>query len=193
MCHSARTPAGRPIRKRVGGLTHVRRLLWISGLCVGLTGAAQASMLGDSVDIQYVWPSAGSVYQDLGTITVTSSLQTVTFQPYFDVSVSANQVIVSDSNYAGGYSGAFNGEYVIDESVAAFPAYSIDPSSVLTGGAPVISVVGNTLEINFAGETFLPGEQLVLDIGPAAPEPAPFGLFGAGLGSFLILRRRRTA
>ena len=117
MCHIARTPAGRPIRKQVGALISMRRLLWVSGMCVGLAGAAHASLIGNSVDVQYVWPSLGSVYQDLGTIIVTTSPQTVTFQPYFDVSVSATQVIVNDSNYTGVYSGSFNGEYVIDESV----------------------------------------------------------------------------
>ena len=168
----------------------MRRLLWVSGVCMGLAGAAHASMLGDSVDVEYVWPNLGSVYQDLGTITVAASLQTLTFQPYFDVSVSATQVIVSDSNYSGGYSSSFNGEYVIDGSVAAFPSYVIDSSSVLTGGTPMIEIAGNTLEINFAGLAFTPGEQLVLDIGAPAPEPATFSLFGLPFASVLLVKLR---
>jgi hypothetical protein len=77
--------------------------------------------------------------------------------------------------------------------ITTFPAYVIDSSSVLTGGSPVVTIAGNTLEINFAGLTFQPGEQLALDFGASAPEPATFGLLGVPLASLSLLKRRRAA
>jgi len=110
----------------------MRKLTLSAALCLGLAGVAQAGFIGNSVDVQYVWPNPGSVYADLGTITVTSAPQTVTFQPYFDVTVSGSHIIVDASNYGGTYSGSFNGEYLIDNSVATFPAVLVD-----RGGAVV--------------------------------------------------------
>ena len=168
----------------------MRKLTLSAALCLGLAGVAQAGFIGNSVDVQYVWPNPGSVYADLGTITVTSAPQTVTFQPYFDVTVSGSHIIVDASNYGGTYSGSFNGEYLIDNSVATFPAVLVDPSSILTGGAPDITIAGKTLEISFAGRVFGPGERLVLDV---VPEPATFGLLGIAVAALALLRRRRTA
>jgi hypothetical protein len=171
----------------------MNKLMLTAGLCLGLAGAAQASFIGNSVDVQYHWPSVGSLNADLGTITVTLAPQTVTFQPYFDVTISGTRIVVDTSNYGNAYSGTFNGQYLVDNSVATFPTVFIDPSSVLTGGVPDVTIVGNTLEINFAGRQFLPGEQLVLDVGASIPEPATFGLLGIGVACFALLRRRRTA
>ncbi len=172
----------------------MNKLMLTAGLCIGLAGVAHAGLIGNVIDVQYVWPSAGSVYADLGTITVTPTPQTVTFQPYFNVTISDTQIVVDGSNYGGTYSGSFNGEYLIDESVATFPAYAVDASSVLTGGSPTITTAGNTLEIDFHGLTFLPGEQLVLDVGPTGvPEPATLGLLGISVVSLGLFLRRRTA
>jgi hypothetical protein len=156
-----------------------------------------STLFGDTIDVQYVWPSVGSVYQDLGTITATNTLQTVTFQPYFNVEISGSTVVVNDSGYGSQYSGSFNGQYLIDNSVATFPSYALDPSSVLTGGTPNITIVGNTLEIDFHGLTFPPGSQLVLDFGNVSqtPLPAALPLFATGLGALGLLgwRRKRKA
>ena len=169
----------------------MNRLMLTAGLCIGLAGTAQAGLIGDVIDVQYVWPSAGAIYSDLGAITVTSTPQTVTFQPYFNVTISDTQIVVDGSNYGGTYSGSFNGEYLVDESVATFPAYIVDSSSVLTGGSPTITIAGNTLEIDFHGLAFQPGDQLVLDVGPTGvPEPATFGLLGISFASLALLRRR---
>ena len=118
----------------------------------------------------------------------------MTFQPYFNVVVSATSIVVNASNFTVTYSNSFNGEYVIDKSVTTFPNYTVDLSTYLPGGSPVITAVGNTLEINFAGRAFLPGSQLVLDIGAtSAPEPATFGILAASMASIAFFRRRRTA
>ena len=156
-----------------------------------------STLLGDTIDVQYVWPSLGSVFQDLGPITASATPQTVTFQPYFNVEISGSSAVVNESNYSGVYSGTFNGEYLIDQSVATFPSYSVDISSILTGGTPNITIVGNTLEINFAGLTFASGSQLVLDFDPVSqtPLPAALPLFATGLGALGLLgwRRKRKA
>jgi hypothetical protein len=168
----------------------MRKILPTSLLLMGLAGVAQAGFIGNSVDVQYHWPDVGTLNHDLGTITVTSAPQTLAFQPYFDVTVSGSRIIVDTSNYTGVYSMSFNGEYLIDNSVATFPGVVVDPSSVLTGGAPTITIDGNVLEIDFHGRQFLPGEQLVLDV---VPEPATFGLLGIAIAPLALLRRRRTA
>ena len=164
----------------------------IIALLMLTNGVSHASLLGDTIDVQYVWPSAGIVNSDLGTITVTAAPQSVTFQPYFDVEISSSRIVVNNSNYGGTYSGTFNGQYLIDQSVATFPSYTVDATSVLTGGTPNISIVGNTLEIDFHGLTFQRREQLVLDIGSAVPEPSTWAmmLLGfAGIG-FMAYRRK---
>ena len=154
-------------------------------------GAGQASLVNHVIDVQYVWPSVGSVYQDLGTITVTSAPQSVTFQPYFDVEISSANVLVYNSNYIGTYSGSFNGEYLIDTSEAIFPSYAVDVSSVLPGGNPTISIAGNTLEINFAGRTFEPRSQLVLDFG--VPEPSTWAMMLLGFAGIGVVAYRRKS
>jgi len=77
--------------------------------------------------------------------------------------------------------------------VATFPSYVLDPSSVLPGGIPTITISGNTLEIDFHGLTFQPGSQLVLDFGPVSqtPLPAALPLFASGLGALGLLGWRR--
>jgi hypothetical protein len=182
------------VERHLSVRTLTKPLILAVVLCAGFGGAARADLIGDLVDIQYVWPSAGAIESDLGTITVTSTPQTLTFQPYFDVSASGSQIIVDDSDFFGGtYTGTFNGQYLIDESVTTFPTVAIDASSVLTGGTPDITIAGNTLEINFAGLTFGPGSELVLDVGSSAPEPATFGLLGVAVMSLAFLRRRRAS
>ncbi|HXN45948.1 MAG TPA: PEP-CTERM sorting domain-containing protein [Bryobacteraceae bacterium] len=168
----------------------MKKILLTSLLWMGLAGVAQAGFIGNSVDVQYHWPDVDHFIWDIGTIAVTAAPQTVTFQPYFDVTVSGTRILVNTSNYAGVYSGTFNGEYLIDTSVATFPSVHVDPSSVLPGGTPTITIAGNVLEIDFVGRQFLPGEQLVLDV---VPEPATFGLLGIAVAALALLRRRRTA
>lgn len=157
-------------------------------------GAGHASLIGDVIDVQYVWPSAGSVYSDLGTINVTAAPQTKTFQPYFDVVISGSSIVIDASNYTGNYSGSFNGQYLIDQSVLTFPSYIIDPATVLPGGNPIITAVGNTLEIDFHGLTFGPGSQLVLDFGPVTPgvpEPSTWALMILGFAGIGLMTYRR--
>jgi len=171
-------------------------------LCLTLPGSLRANtILGTTIDVQNVWPSVDVVYQDLGTITVTSTPQTLTtFQPYFDVAISGTQIVLSDSNSYVIYGpppavGTFNGVYLVDESIA-FPDTVIDSSSVLTGGSPIITIAGNTLEIDFDGESFQPGEQLVLDVGPSpTPEPGSgtLMLIGVGLLGLMMVMRKRIA
>ena len=179
------------IQRQVG--TVINRLMLIAGLSMGLAGVAQASLIDNTINVWYVWPSAGNFYLDIGTITATSAPQTVTLQPYFNVTISDTQVVVDGSNFPDvAYSGSFNGQALIDESVTTFPDYTVDPSSRLPGGTPNIAIIGNTLEIDFHGLTFNPGDQLVLDFGASVPEPATFGLLGLSLPALALLRRRRT-
>ena len=79
--------------------TVINKLMLTLGLCIGLAGVAQAGLIGNAIDVQYIWPSAGWVNSDLGTITVASVPQTVTFQPYFNVTISDTQIVVNGSNY----------------------------------------------------------------------------------------------
>jgi hypothetical protein len=166
-------------------------------LAVSLTtiagGAAKATGIeGQTIDVKYVWPTLGSIYADLGSVVAATIPQPLSFGSYFTVSVSSAQIVIGQSNYGGVYSGSFNGQYIVDESVLEFPSYTVDPSSVLGGGTPTMAVAGDTLEINFAGLTFGPGEQLVLDLGPvAAPEPGSLGMLAAGCGFLLLARRGR--
>ena len=132
-------------------------------------GHASTLLLGDSIDVVYVQNTQPN--EDIGTITVTNSPQS--FLNFggggpilFSITISSTSIVVNDSSFAGTYCCSFNGLYFINETVSPFPSYVLDPSSVLTGGTPAISIVGNTLEVNWAGESFPPDSQLVLDFTP---------------------------
>src|ERR1017187_2868785 len=84
------------IQRQVG--TVINRLMLIAGLSMGLAGVAQASLIDNTINVWYVWPSSGNFYLDIGTITATSAPQTVTLQPYFNVTISDTQVVVDGSN-----------------------------------------------------------------------------------------------
>jgi len=112
--------------------TITKQLVLTAALLISLGGVAQADLIGDLVDVEYVWPSLGSVYSDVGTITVTPTPQTVSFEGIFGVTISGSQIVVGGATFdSGTYTGTFNGQYLVDESVATFPDYTVDPSSVL--------------------------------------------------------------
>ena len=153
-------------------------------------GIGHASTLnGNSIHVEYVWPSPGSVNSDLGTISVPG---TVTFPGYFDVAISDSTVVISGLAYSGTYSGTFNGEYLIDNSVTTFPSFVLGPSTNLPGGYPTFTINGNTLEINFVGKTFTTGDKLVLDFATPLPSTWLMLLSGfVGLG-FLAYRGKKN-
>jgi hypothetical protein len=174
-----------------GFKTHAR-IGAIAVLLMLSSGGAQASLIGNTIDVQYRWPDIGTVNAELGTITAAPTFQSVTFQPYFNVSISGSQVVVNASGYYGVYSENFNGEFLTDQSVAVFPSYTVDASSLLPGGAPTITIAGNTLAIDFHGRTFAPGSQLVLDFAtPGVPEPSTWAMIILGFFSVGFMAHRR--
>lgn len=174
-------------------LQRANALAWAVVLALGFAGleaapAGAVGIAGQTIDVEYVWPTLGSVYADLGMVIAGTTPQRLAFGSYFAVSVASTQIIVGQSGYSSTYSGSFNGEYIIDQSALNFPSYTVDAASVLGGGTPQMTVVGNTLEINFAGLTFGPGSQLVLDVGSTtAPEPGSLALLGMACAALALL------
>jgi len=159
-----------------------------------------STLLGDTIDARYMQSHDG-LNEEIATVTVTNSplptLPQLTdpFSNLFTVTISSSQIVVNDPGYPTAYCcgpPGFNGIYFINETVALFPSYVVDPSTSLPGGSPVISIVGNTLEVNWGGEDFTTG-QLVLDFQTPLPSTWTMMLIGlAGLGFVAYRRQKQT-
>jgi hypothetical protein len=75
----------------------------------------------------------------------------------------------------------------------------VDISSVLLD-TPVFKTVGDTLKVNFAGETSGPGSRLVLDFGSVSQTPLPSnwmmliaGIVGLGFFGYRGSKNRAAA
>jgi len=153
-----------------------------------------ASLLGDSVGVQYFYPNlssptgAASAQQ---TVTAGGALFT-NVNGVFNVSVTGTTITASAFSFNAGWAaGAFNG-FVVTDFSNLMPTFTLDPSTTMAGltNADLI-VSGNTLEVDWAGLGFNTGTVVVLDVTSPVPEPGTLVLFGSALGGLGLLKRSR--
>jgi len=167
--------------------------------CVSAAGTANAATLaGDTIHAYYIYPTDGSVYDDLGTFTAPGggAIYVETYQ------VTGNQLIVTaDSGGVDWLSATFNGLKFVDESGGpTITGLTLDGASNANGdGGAIASWTPHSFEVNLQGEAWGPSQQAIFDIHFGAggvPEPATWAmmLLGVGMiGGGLRVSRRKDA
>ena len=177
----------------------MRRMLAISvGVAMlALGGQAFASGLdGDNVTVNYLYPDMSTVYQVLGTGTVTPSGYTVnSFGQHnytvFPTDITLTNVVGSDVNFL---TATFNGYQLINNSGSpAITGVTVAFSDITGFSASDVTFDSTDVWLNLQGLTTTPGLDLQLDLqfATATPEPATLVLFGTALLAMapLVLKR----
>lgn len=157
--------------------------------------AASASVLGSVVQARYLFPDQATVFTDLGASTATTSTS-FTFGGIATVSFNNAGVVVTAPSGPKFTTAAFNGIDLTIKSGAPITNAAIDPaSSPAFSTGSVLTFTGTDLFLNLSGTCSgcEGGEQIVIDVNSTSPvpEPATFGLLGAGLA--VAAARRRSA
>jgi len=170
-------------------------LLTSVALAISLAGLSQAGILTDLVDVQAQDPTIGAVYVDAGVATVNGTVEYPagsfsTYNPTWSMELTDTQIILSGSGFPFA-SDPFNG-FAITFLTGSITGASADASSQFN---PLISIVGNTLYLNYTGVTGDGLESSIVDVtgsSAAIPEPRTFALVVGGLlASYFLHRVRR--
>lgn len=177
---------------------HLKKMTLVASFAIlGISQAASASLLGDSITAEYYIPNLSSPYPPATTQTVTSggALYPGFGGGLFDLTVTPSQVIADNFTSEDSFSAdAFNG-FVLTDNTKPFDPVSVDALTNMLGfGAANVTVSGNQLFINWQGLSFNASTKVVLDVGAlsAVPLPAAALLFMPGLGllGFMACRQK---
>jgi PEP-CTERM motif len=151
-------------------------------------GSASATInIGDTLDVQYNFPSLGTVYADSGDFTYTGPGQSVLSSYITTVILGGNTVVfANDQSGLDGESfnpGSYNGPVLFDLSNgSAFSGWTVRSAT-----APYTSALltGSEIGVNFAGQTYSGGSVTI----SAVPEPSTWammllGFAGIGWAAF---------
>ena len=158
---------------------------------------ATASLAGDTIHAYYIYPTSGSVLNDLGTFTAPGGGH-IYVESY---SVSGNQVIITaDPSGTSWVVATYNGLQFVDQSAnPGITGLFLDPASNANGvSASDASFTSNSMSFNFAGQSWGAGQSAIFDIGFGSagpvPEPATWAmmLLGFGMAGFGLRSRRKA-
>jgi hypothetical protein len=176
---------------------HLRKMTLVASFAIlGVSQAASASLLGDSITAEYYIPDLSSPYPPARTQTVTSSgaLYAGFGGGVFDVTVTPSRIIADNFAFEDSFSAdPFNG-FVLTDNTKPFDPVFVDALTNMVGfDSSRITVSGNQLFINWQGLLFNTGTKVVLDVGApsAVPLPPAALLFMPGLGLLGFMARRK--
>ncbi len=159
--------------------------------------AMAATLIGDQVTINYLYPNANTQYYALSGLPATVTVKAGTsdqvtarqyLTPLFTVNVEAASVVVTFLRNLTFNSAAFSGVGIfgINANVASVSS---------TGATGIASLSNNNVLINLAGRSFRTGASVTAVLQFAnttgVPLPATFPLLGAALGGLALFRRGR--
>jgi hypothetical protein len=155
-------------------------------------------LVGQTVDVSYLYPDQATVFQDLGSGTVTAPGFTVNSFGLTNYTVTGSQIIVTDALTQPVYFlfASFNGIEVSETggSPVTITGATIDSTSNLAGFVPSdISFDASDVWLNLEDLTTQPGQQLVVDLtfgNTAVPEPGSIVLSLIGVGLLFTMRKR---
>ena len=172
----------------------------IALVIAGFAGQAFADLIGDTVTINYLFPDINTVFQTLGTGTVTAGgFTTNSFGQHdfevFGSEITLTNVFGSDVNFL---SGTFNGYQMInDTGTPPITGVTVAFSDVSGFDASRVTFDATDVWLNMHDLTTTPGLDIALDLqfGPrSVPEPSALLLLGSGfaaLGAVAWRQHRR--
>jgi hypothetical protein len=165
-----------------------------------LAAPAQATLIGDTVSVEYQFPDLGTIFESHLTVVEAGTGDVVDFfagDHQVDVNVEASSVeidwIINIINFQPGN---FNGIVVTDLDFQGQPAplIGIDITTNAQGWNDAFaSFTEDSIALNFEPLGSVPQFSMVVDLifRQAAPEPTSIGLIALGLAG-LVLRARRN-
>jgi hypothetical protein len=157
--------------------------------------SAEASLIGDTVDVRYLLPDTSTTSQHFGTFTITGTESFTDAYGNSSISFGSSAITVMNLTPGAFSSFAFSGYDIQLISGAPFSNVVIDPSSSSAfASGSVLTFSSNDIQINLAGAcgSCSGGESIVLDVTAAVPEPSTWAMMilgFAGIG-FMAYRRK---
>lgn len=160
--------------------------------------AAQADLIGSTVQLTDYFPDLSTVFRDSGTAVVGGTVEFPgaggVLSGDEDVDITGNQIILTeliDGPYA---TAAFNGYVLTILSGPIITGVSFDASSTET--ISDLTFDAHHVFINMQGVSIpAVGATVVINVttADAVPEPLTLSLFGAGLAGMASMRKRKAA
>ncbi len=186
----------------IGTMIRQVALAAVLGLLAVSGGRAEAGFLGDTVTIDYNYPTAGTVYSSSGPLTVSP---TASYAPFGNATATVSNTQLTFTALLGTtyVPAAFNGFTITDDSRnPLIVGVTIDPvtSPGVGFNASGISFTSNSVSVNFQSLTFLSTDNVTLDVSFASsviPEPSSLLMAGisvlCGLGGYYYRLSRSRA
>jgi hypothetical protein len=170
-------------------------------ICVVAAFPARASsLLGDTIQVNYLFPNSGTIFTNFPTAVVTAGGAPFDIFGHDTFTVLPTEVTMTNDDQLDHLfvAAAFNGFSVNDVTAPGrITGVTIDPLTNLAGFTQSdIVLQGTTLLVNFQSLTSLPTTYVQLDLTTTStvPEPASITVLTAGLaGIAFLLRRKKLA